>query len=169
MGFIERAIAAIGKINKKEIDPQPEMPKTVLEFAALLEKEGAGTVCVYPWKNLKLSEGGESAFEYGLDYFSESITSQPLFFQERFGRPKPSQDNNFRNKITAISRLKLIEELARVSGYMVKKPSYLADPIDPEIYPHILSDAMQRGVEPFPLPIPEVFGKTMDESTQMTA
>ncbi len=158
MGFIERAISAIGINNRHERNPQPETPKTLLEFAALLEKELAGVVCVYPWRSLRLSENGQGRVEYGLDYLSESIlTGQPLLFQERFGRFEPDQDYNFRNRITAISRLKLIEELANVSGYVVMKPSYLTDPIDPEIYPYMLSAAEQRGVKPFPLPIPKAF------------
>lgn len=154
MGLIERDAAAIGINNKPERNPQPVTAKTFHEFAALLEKNLAGVVCVFPWKNLKSSGN----FEYGLDYFSESIlTDQPLLFQERFGRPAPNQDNDFRNKVTAISRLKFLKELTGVDGYLVTEPRFWGDAIEPEIYPNILLAAKQRGVEPFPLPVPEAF------------
>lgn len=153
MSFIERAAGIIG-VNKHEKIPQVITAKTFDEFSRLLDQELAGVVCVFPWKEAKPS----GDYRYGLNYFSESIlTKQQLFFQEIFDKVESNDENDFRNRITAISRLNLVEKLSDINGYIVKSSGYLADPIDPEIYLNALYLAQKKGIKPFPLPIPKAF------------
>lgn len=152
MSFIERAAGIIG-VNKHEKVPRIITAKTFDEFSRLLNRELAGVVCVFPWKEIKPGN-----IRYGLDYFSESIlTKQQLFFQEIFDKIEPNDENDLRNRITAISRLNLVEKLSDINGYIVKDSGYLADPIDPEIYSNALYLAEKKGIKPFPLPIPKAF------------
>lgn len=101
-----------------------------------------------------------------MEYFSESsIDNRPLFFQEKFGRFKFSENHDDKNKITAISRIKLIEKLVQVTGYIVTKPEYLAEPIDPETFQSIVSEAKKRKIVPFPLLVPQVFIEGMAKAS----
>jgi len=148
--------------GKHEKLSQPIIAESFEDLKQILKKEAAGVVCIHPWKILRQVPEADRTHEYGLDYYSQSLSGRNIEFRERLGEFPSSQDLQLKNNVTAIKRTELIRDLLKIDSYVTTGSGYMAQALDPDGYPTFVEAAKNKGIEPFPPPIPQAIVESFD-------